>query len=99
MKKNLALITLLVSLSGCSFVHKMNIEQGNSFTPEMVQRLHPGMSEDQVREIMGTPMLTNTFDNNRLDYVYTYQPGHKPMTEKRVTLYFKNHILKNIQVN
>lgn len=77
----------------------MDIEQGNVITPEMVAKLHTGMSEEQVKSIMGTPMLLNTFDDNRIDYVYTYKPAHDTMTEKNITLIFRNHRLQSIGGN
>lgn len=94
------LILILVSsliLSSCAIVHKMDIEQGNIITPEMTGKLHSGMSEAQVKDLMGTPVLLNTFDDSRVDYIYTYKKGNNPMTEQRVTLTFRNGILKNIQ--
>lgn len=99
MKKILSLLlgTSILMLTGC--IHKMDIEQGNVITPEMVGKLHTGMSEDQVKNIMGTPMLLNTFDDNRIDYVYTYKPAHGEMTEKNLTLVFSNHRLREISGN
>jgi len=93
MKKTLFAMITIAALSGC--VHKMDIEQGNIITPEMVNKLHTGMTEEQVKNIMGTPMLLNTFDNNRIDYVYTYRPAYDKTTEKNVTLIFRNHRLQN----
>lgn len=88
---------ILLALSGC--VRKVSIEQGNVMTPEMVSQLHTGMTMDQVREIMGTPILMNTFRDNRVDYVYTLKPGRQPKTEKYVTLIFENGHLANIAGN
>lgn len=98
--RRLLILTLLgFMLSGCMFVHKMDIEQGNVFTPEMVKQLHPGMTQKQVTDIMGSPMLMNTFNDNRVDYVYTYMPGGKKATESYVTLIFKNGRLKAVEGN
>lgn len=97
MKKLTALLSLTLSLTAC--VHKMDIEQGNIITPAMVSKLHTGMSEDQVKAVMGTPMLLNTFDDSRIDYVYTMQPAYGQRTEKKVTLVFRNHRLQSIDKN
>ncbi len=78
-------------------MYKPNIQQGNVITPDMIAQLKPGQTQDEVRYIMGTPVMQNTFDPNRWDYVYTYQPGGKARTEQRVTLLFVNGILQNIQ--
>lgn len=97
MKKLIIFVLLALTLTSC--VHKMDIEQGNVITPELVNRLHTGMTEAQVKEVMGTPMLLNTFNNNRIDYVYTYRAGHQEATEKSVTLIFRNHRLVTIGGN
>lgn len=75
-------------------MRKIPIEQGNHFTPEMVQQLHKGMSEHEVKEIMGTPILLNTFNNQRVDYVYTLKKANTPRVEKYLILSFQNGILK-----
>lgn len=90
MKKLCGVLLLGLMLSGCMFVHKMDIEQGNVVTPEMVAELHPGMSEKQVRDVMGSPILLNTFNDNREDYVYTYKPGGGKMSENNVVVMFRN---------
>lgn len=96
-KKYFFLAVLLLSLTACIRVHKMDIEQGNVITPDMVSQLHTGMSEARVKDIMGPPMLVNTFTPNRVDYVYTYKPGYGARQEKSVALWFKNGRLINIK--
>jgi outer membrane protein assembly factor BamE len=99
MLKNLLGISIIaLLLSSCGWVHKMDIEQGNIITPEMTSRIHPGMSQAQVKEVMGSPVLINTFSNNRMDYVYTNKPGNSTMTEKMLILTFDGRgILINIR--
>lgn len=96
MHKLLTILLLALLLSSCAFVHKIDIEQGNVFTNEMVSKLHRGMSEAQVKEIMGTPILLNTFSDNRVEYIYTFRTGHKKMVKKDVTLIFDHGVLKDI---
>lgn len=94
------LIALLLGLflSGC--VHKMDIEQGNIITPDMISQLHPGLTLKEVKDIMGPPMLMNTFNDDRVDYVYSFKPGGGTMTEKYITLNFnKRGVLKEINGN
>lgn len=97
MKKILVLLTIVFAITGC--VRKMSIEQGNILTPEKAKQVHAGMTPDEVKAIMGTPILMNTFNNNRVDYVYTFQPGGKPMTEKYVTYVFENNHLVDMKGN
>ncbi len=95
--KNLICLFSLLMLSSCSFVHKGDIEQGNIITADQVNQLHIGMNENQVREVMGNPVLTNIFTLHRLDYVYTLQTGYRKRTEKRVTCLFQNGRLVEIR--
>ncbi len=80
---------ILATLTSCSWIHHTEIIQGNTITPEMVNELHTGMTESEVKETMGTPVLMNIFTPSRMEYVYTYQLGrtHK---EKRVVLLLNN---------
>jgi outer membrane protein assembly factor BamE len=77
----------------------MDIEQGNVITPEMVSRVHNGMTQAEVKQIMGAPIMANVFDPNRLDYVYTYKPGDGESTEKYVTFIFRNGRLVEMKGN
>lgn len=99
MKKLLILFLIGSILSGCGLfrVHKLDIEQGNIITPEEVRKLHYGMSESQVKQVMGNPVLINLFSKNRLDYVYTFQPGYGRKLEKRLVLMFRYGVLREIQ--
>jgi len=94
MQKIIALSIMMLALSGC--IRKISIEQGNVINPEMTSQLHTGMSIEEVKNVMGSPMLQNTFNDNRIDYVYTFKPGNGTMTEKKMTLTFENGVLKKI---
>ena len=61
----------LFALAGCSFpgVYKVDIQQGNVVTQDMIDQLRPGMTRKQVRFIMGNPLITDTFHANRWDYL------------------------------
>ena len=80
------LISLAIaSLSACGFVgfpgvYKINVEQGNIVTPEMVAQLKPGMTRRQVKFILGTPLVEDTFDIDRWDYIYSKRNGKKIRT-------------------
>jgi outer membrane protein assembly factor BamE len=88
---------LLLLLWGCSSVpilpgllpYKMEIQQGNLITQDMVSRLRPGMTMDQVRFILGTPLVADIFHADRWDYVYTRVPaGGGPMEQRRLAVFF-----------
>lgn len=80
----------LFALAGCSFpgVYKVDIQQGNVVTQDMIDQLRPGMSRTQVRFIMGNPLITDTFHANRWDYLYSIQPGGNARQQERVSLEF-----------
>ena len=76
MWSKLCLITLL-SLSGCDAlkVYTIDLPQGNPITQADANKLKLGMSPAQVRYILGSPMITDTFNANRWDYVYRLRAG------------------------
>jgi len=82
-----ALVAALVS--ACSSVprivneYKIDVQQGNVLTQDMVSQLRPGLSKDQVRFILGTPVLMDMFHANRWDYVYRMQKGSSGEVESR----------------
>jgi outer membrane protein assembly factor BamE len=80
----------LVALAGCSFpgVYKIDIQQGNVVSQDMIDQLRPGMTRRQVRFIMGNPLITDTFHANRWDYLYSLQPGGGARQQERISLVF-----------
>ena len=88
-----ASITLL---SGCGIIpgiYKIDIQQGNVVTQEMVDQLRPGMTTRQVRFIMGTPLIQDTFHPNRWDYLYSMESGHNDRVQERISLTFEDNRL------
>lgn len=83
------ILFLATVLSGCSSVprivneYKIDVQQGNVLTQEMVSQLKPGQTKDQVRFILGTPVLADVFHANRWDYVYRLQKGSTGVVEER----------------
>lgn len=84
--------TSALSLAGCGFpgVYKIDVQQGNVVTQEMIDQLRPGMTTRQVRFIMGTPLIQDTFAPNRWDYLYSMRAGHDTREQERVSLTFEN---------
>ncbi len=88
----------LLLLAGCSSVpdvtsllspHRIDVRQGNYVTQDMVARLKPGMSRDQVRFALGTPLVTDIFHADRWDYVYRFQPGRGEVQLRRLVVFFE----------
>lgn len=97
-------LAAVLCLSACSTdkipgVYRIDVQQGNSVTQDMINQLAPGMSKNQVAYVMGTPLLIDTFHPNRWDYIYSYQPGGEEREQRRLTLYFddKDETLSHIE--
>ena len=84
-------------LENLPFVYRMTIQQGNILTEEMVDQLQPGLTKRQVQYLLGTPLLTDFFNTDRWDYVYTIQRGHKPMETRNLTVFFQDDALVRVE--
>ena len=76
--------------------YRIDVRQGNYVTQEMVSQLKTGQSMDQVRFILGTPLVADPFHAERWDYVYRFQPGHGEAQQRRITVYFSDGKLARI---
>ena len=111
-KTLLPLLLILILLAGCSaprvrlpsvgdlpFIHKIDVQQGNVITQEMVAQLRKGMDKKKVQFIMGTPIILDTFNNTRWDYIYTAQQRGGDIQKRRVTLVFADEKLDRVEGN
>ena len=94
----LPLIMLALMLSACS-PYKMDIHQGNFVTPDMREKLKLGMTRQQVRYVLGTPLVSDAFHGNRWDYVYRLEQDRKVVDKQRLTIYFEADKLVRIDDN
>ena len=80
--------------------HKIDVQQGNVVTEEMLQNIHEGMPAQKVKNIIGTPLIVDPFRKDRWEYVYSIQIGSsKERQFSYITLFFKENILDKIQIN
>jgi outer membrane protein assembly factor BamE len=70
--------------------YRPDIQQGNFVSEEMIKQLKPGQTRDQVKFVLGTPLLTDTFHRDRWDYPFYLARGNGELTTSRVTVYFKD---------
>ena len=96
------LLLLVLPIAGCSFLarigaHKMDIQQGNYITQDMVAKLKPGMTRNQVKFALGTPLVADPFHNDRWDYVYVLRKKGRVVEERRVQVLFKDDKLDRIE--
>jgi outer membrane protein assembly factor BamE len=97
-----AIVVLALFIAGCTYVplltpYKMDIQQGNVVTQEMVARLERGMTRAQVRFTMGTPLVVDPFRADRWDYVYLYMKQGNITEQRRIVVVFKDDRLDRIE--
>jgi outer membrane protein assembly factor BamE len=87
--KHLLLTLLMVSssLTGCA-IYKLDIQQGNVITQEMLDQVEVAMTEQKILFLLGSPMLIDPFHPQRWEYIYSLQPGGKSPSQRRITLVF-----------
>ncbi|KAA3655395.1 MAG: outer membrane protein assembly factor BamE [Proteobacteria bacterium] len=89
-------------IAGCSVTdylspYRIDVRQGNYVTQEMVSNLKKGMSRDQVRFALGTPLLTDAFHADRWDYVYRFAPGKGEAEQRVLTVFFEGDQLVRVE--
>lgn len=95
-------LACIAALSGCNYVpsvnpYRMEILQGNLVTQDMVSKLTPGLTKDQVRFVLGTPLVVDSFRDDRWDYVFLHMPENVKVPERRrVTVFFEDGKLKRV---
>lgn len=90
-------LAVALLLGACSLTtYKMDIQQGNVVTQEMVSKLRPGMTRSQVKFVMGTPLVNDPFHTERWDYFYELIKGGKPQDRRRLTLIFDKDQLQKV---
>lgn len=84
-------------LSSVVTPYKVDVVQGNFVSREQVEALQPGMGRQQVRDILGTPLVTSLFHADRWEYVFTLKrPGIEVQTRK-LTVFFKGDVLERFE--
>lgn len=101
----IAIILVTASLAACSnpsqylptfTPHKIDIRQGNLVTQDMRARIKPGMTEAQVKAVLGAPLVNDIYHPGRWDYIYRLQEKGRVTENQRLTLYFQNGALVRI---
>ena len=78
-------------------VHKIDIQQGNLITDEMVDLLRLGLTRKQVQYVMGTPLVVDTFNPNHWDYVYQYRFGDGAIEKRKLRVTFEQGLVVTIE--
>lgn len=83
------LVASTLLLAGCAYKpnfineYKIDVQQGNVLTQDMVAQLRPGQTREQVRFILGSPLITDAFHRQRWDYVYHFRDGSTRAVQQR----------------
>lgn len=83
-------------LFGIFSPYRVDIQQGNFVSKEMIAQIQVGMTREQVQFVLGTPLLTDLFHADRWDYVFRLQKGNGELTTSRVSMFFENNVLTRI---
>ena len=101
MVAKLLVMLILLIVAGCSsmpsILYRIDVQQGNVVTEEMLEKLKPGMTKSQVLFVLGSPMIIDAFRDNRWDYVYLFREKGNLTEQKRMTLFFDHDNLVNIE--
>jgi outer membrane protein assembly factor BamE len=97
-------VALVLLLAGCKQVpvlptltpYKIDVQQGNYVTQDMVEKLKPGMTRSQVKFLLGTPLVVDPFRNDRWDYVYLYYKAGELAEQRRISVIFDKDKLKRV---
>ena len=79
--------------------YKIDIVQGNFVSKEQAAALQNGMSRIQVRDILGTPLLTSLFHADRWDYVFTFKRQGREPQARKVTVFFKGDAMERVEAD
>jgi len=84
-------------VAGLVTPYKVEVVQGNFVSKEQVEAMKPGMSRQQVRDILGTPLLTSVFHANRWDYVFTLKRQGVNAQERKLAVFFKGDLMEKVE--
>jgi outer membrane protein assembly factor BamE len=85
------------SVLGLVSPYRIDIQQGNVITQEQLARVKPGMNRLQVRDVLGSPLLTDVFHSDRWDYIFTLRQSGRESQRRNVVLVFNGDVLKSIE--
>ena len=92
----LALVLLTLTQSAC--IYRMDIQQGNLLEESAIEQVEVGMTKNQVLFLLGTPMVTDSFHENRWDYTYYLRRGRSHDIDRRwLIVYFEGDVASRIE--
>lgn len=99
--KAVVAVAVAVLLAGCGMslptLYRVPIIQGNVVDRDKVEQLETGMTPRQVRYLLGTPLIDNSFDDHRWDYVFYLRDRNAEVKESQLSLFFEEGKLARIE--
>jgi outer membrane protein assembly factor BamE len=93
-----AAVALLLALGAEGCVYRMDIQQGNLLDAAQVDQVEVGMTRSQVRFLLGTPMVIDSFDADRWDYVYSLRRGRsREVTRRHLVVWFEGDKVTRVE--
>lgn len=89
-------MAVAISSSGCS-IYRLEVQQGNAVSEQAVAQLKKGMSKAEVKSLLGTPLLQDSFTQNRWDYVFYISKAGNESERRDLVLTFDGDRLVNIK--
>ena len=91
----------LVFISACTgrlfTVHKIDVQQGNAIDPKKVAQLEIGMTKEQVKFLMGPPLITDVFHPDRWDYIYFLIPDYGETERRHLMVLFEGDKVASLE--
>ena len=96
---------VVVAITGCRAdgttvlsPYKMEIVQGNFISKEQAELIQPGITRNQVRSVLGSPLVTDIFHDNRWDYAFSIKRKGTLPLERRMTIYFEGDVVSSVDI-
>jgi outer membrane protein assembly factor BamE len=94
--RTLLVVVTALALTAC--VYRLDTQQGNLLDTEQVEQVEVGMTRSQVRFLLGTPMVADSFDQSRWDYVFWQRQGRSGRVQtSHVTVWFDGDSVQRIE--
>lgn len=94
---------VLLGFGGCTKhlprIYKLDIEQGNKLSLESVRQIKIGMTQDEVQQLLGTPVLNSIFRKDRLYYIYYHKPAYGCLVKHHLIIHFQDGVVSQFSEN
>lgn len=92
------LLATCLALQGCGYiVYKMDVQQGNYVTQDVIARVKTGMTKAEVRQILGTPLVADVFHANRWDYYFSTEKHGRRQDRTLLSVFFDNDKVTSVE--